>query len=91
MDQGLPSLSLLHNIMSRHQFKVDLKSLAKLEFTCHNPKKDNELVGIYNNLIQPQIYPRLKGFMNGSFLQTSTEVSTPLTANKSKKKEAGEK
>ena len=29
--------------------------------------------------------------MIGSFLQTSTEVSTPLTASKSKRKDAGEK
>ena len=29
--------------------------------------------------------------MIGFFLQTSTEVSTPLTAKKSKKKDAGEK
>ena len=29
--------------------------------------------------------------MIGSFLQTSTEVSTPLTASKSKKKDAGKK
>ena len=29
--------------------------------------------------------------MIGAFLQTSTEVSTPLTANKSKKKDDGEK
>ena len=29
--------------------------------------------------------------MIGLFLQTSTEVSTPLTAKKSKKKDAGEK
>ena len=29
--------------------------------------------------------------MTGSFLLTSTEVYTPLTANKSKKNEAGEK
>ena len=48
--------------------------------------KSNELVGIYNNLIQPQIYPRPESFMIGSFLLTSTEVSTPLTAKKSKKK-----
>ena len=29
--------------------------------------------------------------MIGSYLQTSTEISTPLTANKSKKKDAGKK
>ena len=29
--------------------------------------------------------------MIGSFLQTSTEVSTPFTTNKPKKKDAGEK
>ena len=50
-----------------------------------------ELVGISNNFIQPQIYPRPESFMIGSFLQTSAKVSTPLTANKSKKKNAGEK
>ena len=53
--------------------------------------KNNEPVEIYNNLIQLQIYPRPESFMIGSFLLTSTEVYTPLTANKSKKKEAGEK
>ena len=46
-------------------------------------QKSNELVEIYTNVIQPQIYPRLKSFMTGSLLQTSTEVFTPLTANKS--------
>ena len=54
-------------------------------------QKNNELVGIYNNLIRPQIYPHPENFKTGSFLQTSTEVSTLLTANKSKKKDAGEK
>ena len=54
------------------------------------PRK-NELVGIYNNLIQPQIYSRPERFMIASFLQTSIEVSTPLTAKTSKKKNAGEK
>ena len=54
------------------------------------PRK-NELVGIYNNLIQPQIYSRPERFMIASFLQTSIEVSTPLTAKASKKKNAGEK
>ena len=37
------------------------------------------------------MYPRLESFMTGSFLQTSTEVSTPFTTNKPKKKDAGEK
>ena len=54
-------------------------------------QKNNELAGIYNNLIQPQIYARPESFMIGSFLQTSIEVSTLLTPNKSKKKDAEEK
>ena len=37
------------------------------------------------------MYPRPESFMTGSFLQTSTEVSTPFTTNKPKKKDAGEK
>ena len=53
--------------------------------------KNNVLARIYNNLIQPQNYPRPESFMVGSFLQMSTKVSTPLTGNKSKKKDAGEK
>ena len=68
-----------------------LKILCEVRIYLPPTKKNNELVGIYNNLIQPQIYPRPESFMIGSFLQTSTEVSTPLTANKSKKKDAGEK
>ena len=35
--------------------------------------------------------PSPESFMIGSYLQTPTEVSTPLTVNKSKKKDAGEK
>ena len=52
---------------------------------------NNLIFGIYNNLIQPQIYPRLESFMIGSSLQTSTGVSTPLTDNKSDKKDAEKK
>ena len=36
-------------------------------------------------------YPRPGSFMIVSFLQTSTELFTPLSANKSNKKDAGEK
>ena len=54
-------------------------------------QKENELVGIYDNLIQSQIYLRPESFIIGSFLQTLTEVSTALTANKFKKKDAGKK
>ena len=52
---------------------------------------NNLIFGIYNNLIQPQIYPRLESFMIGSSLQTSTGVSTPLTDNKSERKDAEKK
>ena len=37
------------------------------------------------------MYLRPESFMIGSFLQISTEVSTPFTTNKHKKKDAGEK
>ena len=52
-------------------------------------QKNEKLVGIYN-LIQKQIYLHPERFMIGS-LQTSTEVSMPLTANKFKKKKLEKK
>ena len=84
-------------VLTSSQYCVSLLVQGGLEIPCEVGiyllpiQKNNELVGIYNKLIQPQIYPRPESFMIGLFLETLAEVSTPLTANKAKKKDAGEK
>ena len=82
--------------LSSSQYCVSPLVQGGLEIPCEvgiylttTPRK-NKLVGIYNNLIQPQIYSRPESLMIASFLQMSIEVSTPLTAKKPKKKNAGE-
>ena len=84
-------------VLTTSKYCVSPLVQGRLEIPCEvgiylpPTQKMLELVGIYNNFIQPQIYPRPESFMIGSFLQTSAKVSTPLTANKCKKKNAGEK
>ena len=93
MDRG----ARLSVVLTSSQYHVSSLVQGGLEIPCEVgicvllTQKNNELVGIYNNLIQPQIHPRPESFMIGSFLQTSTEVSTPLTSNKPKKKSTLEK
>ena len=84
-------------VLTSSQYCVSPLVQGGLEVPCEvgiylpPAQKSNEFVGIYNNLIQQQIYSRPESFMIGSFLQTSTKVSMPLTAKKSKRKYAGEK
>ena len=65
-----------------------LEILREVAIYLPSTHQNKELVGICDNLMRPKIYCPAS-FINGLFLQTSEELSTP-TVNKSKKKNGGE-
>ena len=79
-------------VLTSSQYCVSPLAQGGLEISCevgiYQPptQKNNELVGIYNNLIQPQNFPRPETFMIGLLVQRQQKYSRHLPLTNTRKK-----